>query len=166
MRTLPILILALTTACAAAPRAAGADQPGRYAMSPAEGGGFVRLDTQTGAMTLCRPERSELTCKPVSGDDTAQRQELDRLRSENKALTAEIRRLEELLLPPERGGGSGNSNRGSESRPPASEGTKPPGFPIPTEQDIDRAMDVLSRMWKRFQERMKEFEPKDQGTPL
>lgn len=166
MRTLPIaLALALTAAFAPAPRLAFADQPGRYSMSPAEGGGFVRLDTQTGAMTLCRSERNELTCKPASGDDIAQRQELDRLRGENKALAAEVRRLEELLLPPVGAGGTG-ANKGGDGKPPATEGNKPPGFSIPTEQDIDRAMDVLSRMWKRFQERMKEFEPKHQGTPL
>lgn len=157
MRTLPILVLGLATAFAATSGFAAGEQQGRYTMSPAEGGGIVRLDTQTGALTLCRPERGELACKPVAGDDTAQRQELERLRTEHQALKAEIRRLEELLLPPE---------RGSESKPPSNEGAKPPGVPLPTEQDIDRAMDYLGRMWKRFQERVKEFEPKDRGTPL
>lgn len=157
MRTLPILILGLATVLAPALSFAAGEQPGRYAMSSVEGGGVIRLDTQTGAMALCRHERGELACKPAATDDTAQRQELERLRAENQALKTEVRRLEELLLPPERGSGG---------KPPATGDTKPPGMPLPTEQDIDRAVDYLGRMWKRFQERMKEFEPRDKSTPL
>lgn len=159
MRTLRSTFMALAALGIGALGAhAAGEQPGRFTLSPADGGAFIRLDTQTGAMALCRQERSEWSCKPMSGDDTAQRQEMDRLRTENQSLKAEIRRLEELVLPPERGAGT---------RPPASEGGKPPGgLQLPTEEEFDRALSYLDRMWKRFQERMRELEPKDKGTPL
>ncbi len=54
----------------------GADAPGRYAMSPTEGG-FVRLDTQTGAMALCN--------------------RIDALEKENQKLKDDIKRLEETF---------------------------------------------------------------------
>lgn len=146
------LALVVTTVAAGA-----ADRPGRFTMSPAEGGGFVRLDTETGAMTICRPERAELVCKPAVGNDLAGPDEAERLRKENLALKAEIRRLEELVLPAERGPDSKPANPGE---------AKPPVFQLPTEQDIDRAMTYLERLLKRFQERMKDLEPKDKGTPL
>lgn len=131
------------------------EPPARYTMSPAEGGGVVRLDTRTGAMTLCRPAASEWNCRAISGDNLAERQELDRLRAENQALQAEVRRLEELVLPPERNG---------TAKPPGD--TSKPGLKLPTEEDVDQALSYLERMWRRFQERMKDFEPKEKGTPL
>lgn len=132
------------------------EPPARYTMSPAEGGGVVRLDTHTGAMTLCRPEAGQWSCNAIAGDNIAERQELDRLRAENQSLKAEVRRLEDLVLPPERDGAS---------KPPG-DTTKPPGFKLPTEEDVDQALSYLERMWRRFQERMKDFEPKEKGTPL
>ncbi len=49
-------------ALAALPFAASAqDAPGRYQIAPTPSG-IVRLDTQTGAMTLCRDEGDLLTC--------------------------------------------------------------------------------------------------------
>lgn len=146
--------LALVVAAGAAD---AADRPGRFTMSPVDGGAFVRLDTETGAMSICRPERTELICRPAAGDDTANREEFERLRRENLALKAEIRRLEELLLPTE---------RGPDGKPPNPGQARPPVLQLPTEEDVDRAMGYLERLFKRFQERMKDLEPKDKGTPL
>lgn len=156
MRVGSIVVAGIAIAACGAIAWAQTEKSGRYTMSPAEGGGVVRLDTETGAMSLCRPERNDWSCKPMAGDNLAERQELDRLRAENQALKAEIRRLEDLVLPPE---------RGRQARPPV-EGAKPPVIPLPSEEDVDRAFNTLERMWKRFQERMKEFEPKEKGTPL
>lgn len=157
VRVVIAVLAGLTVISSALAAGAQTEQPGRYTLSPADGGGVVRLDTQSGAMTLCRPERNEWTCKPMQGDDSRERQELDRLRAENQALKAEVRRLEDLVLPPE---------RGTDNKPPVESSRPPMGFPLPTEEDVDRAFSTLERMWKRFQERMKDLEPKDKGTPL
>lgn len=149
MRSALVSAICALVFLAASPVVRAADAPGRFTMSPAEGGGFVRLDTQTGAMALCKPDRSDWICKPMTGDDSAQRQEIERLTAENSTLKAEVRRLEELLLPAD------------------GKGTRPQGgVQLPTEQDVDKAFDYLQGLLKRFQDRMRQFEDKPKGTPL
>ena len=77
--------------------AAVAQEPkGRFSMSPVDGG-FVRLDTETGAMSHCTRVDERWTCEAMgdaSGDATKQ---LDRLKKENEELRAEIKRLDDML---------------------------------------------------------------------
>jgi hypothetical protein len=152
-----VILAALVGICTAVAAHAAGETAGRFTMSPAEGGGFVRLDTLTGAMALCRPEKGDWSCKPMAGHDVNQRQELDRLTAENQALKAEVRRLEELLLP---------SDRGAGAKPPSGETEHAPGtLQLPSEQDVDRAFNYLEGILKRFRERMRDFD-KDKGVPL
>jgi hypothetical protein len=134
--------------------------PGRYTMTPADGG-FVRLDTETGAMALCAKKDSQWACEPMPDSQAAQRRDIERLEAENKALKDEVRRMEEML-------GLGDPKPGDGG---AKKAERPKGGPgLPSEEDVDKAFDYVTRMLKKFQEKMRELEggggPGKGGTPL
>jgi hypothetical protein len=134
-------VIALAMLIGAAP---DADQAGgRYRMTPAEGGAFLRLDTQTGAMSVCQRKDGRWTCEAVPDERRALETEIDRLKSE-------VKRLEELLALPDPGTPDGK--RAQRSGPKLS---------LPSEEDIDRAMDYAQRMMRKFKERMREFRDSD-----
>ena len=124
------------------------DAPGRYTMQPVEGG-FLRLDTQTGAVAMCRPgPAGAVNCVPSEREpDIAT--EVQRLRAENTELKARVRQLEQAAAP----------------------GTVPPHdekLQLPTEQEVDQALDYVERMYKKFRDRLRNLDsgaPKS-GTPL
>lgn len=123
------------------------EAPGRYTMQPVEGG-FLRLDTQTGAVAMCRPGASGVACQP-SQDDAGLAKEIARLQAENIGLKAEIRRLEEIAGP-------------------AAVPKKDEKLQLPTEQEVDQALDYVERMYKKFRDRLQNLDsgaPKP-GTPL
>ena len=133
--------IALALLVGAAP---DADQAGgRYRMTPAEGGAFLRLDTQTGAMSVCQRKDGRWACEAVPDERRALETEIDRLKSE-------VKRLEELLALPDPGTPDGK--RAQRSGPKLS---------LPSEEDIDRAMDYAQRMMRKFKERMREFRDSD-----
>ena len=133
--------IALAMLIGAAP---DADQAGgRYRMTPAEGGAFLRLDTQTGAMSVCQRKDGRWACEAVPDERRALETEIDRLKSE-------VKRLEELLALPDPGTPDGK--RAQRSGPKLS---------LPSEEDIDRAMDYAQRMMRKFKERMREFRDSD-----
>lgn len=139
--------MALALAGVGAVSVSGQERQGRYTMSPVDNG-FVRLDTETGAMALCGRRDSKWVCEPMDDEAQALRSELDRLRAENKRLQALA------AVPPSTDGGL------NADRPPRE-------LELPSEQDIDKAFDYVERMFRKFRERIKEFdkdEPK--GTPL
>jgi hypothetical protein len=133
--------IALVLLVGAAP---DADQAGgRYRMTPAEGGAFPRLDTQTGAMSVCQRKDGRWACEAVPDERRALETEIDRLKSE-------VKRLEELLALPDPGTPDGK--RAQRSGPKLS---------LPSEEDLDRAMDYAQRMMRKFKERMREFRDSD-----
>jgi hypothetical protein len=144
------LIIGLAGVALAAPPG-GEEKPGRFTMQPADGG-FLRLDTATGDVSLCARIASSFECKPVK-DDRDLQAEVGRLADENKQLKAEIKRLEETIAL--------NGNLG---RPK-------PKLELPSEQDVDQALSYLERMFKKFRDKLKEFDSPDspspgKGTPL
>ncbi len=129
---------------------AAADTPGRYSMSPTDGG-FVRLDTQTGAMALCASKDAAWSCTDMPESADATRKRIEELEKQNRALKDEVSRLEDAAV------GLG---------PPGSE--PPKQFAMPDEKDVDKAFDYIESMIKKFRERVKKLEEKDgsEGTPL
>jgi len=141
--------LALTATSLAAPPAATPEPPGRFTMQPTDGG-FLRLDTVTGDVALCARAGGSFECKPVKDDRDMQR-EIARLADENKELKTEIKRLEEML-----GLGDGTARKPT------------PKLELPSEEDVDKALGYLERMFKKFRDKMKEFDGSGggKGTPL
>jgi hypothetical protein len=146
-----ILLPAVVMLGLGAQAASGQDRPGRFTMAPIDGG-FARLDTETGAMSLCTAQNGQWSCEPMGDSATSWRQKIERLESENAALKAEIERLEKNLAPGE--------PRKHAERPQRQ-------FELPSEEDVDRAFDYAERLFRKFRERLKQFQAEERkGTPL
>ncbi len=102
---------------------ARADEPGRYTMQPIEGG-FLRLDTETGAVSVCKGENGDWACRPAADERSDLEEDNARLRAENEVLRAQI---EDMGATPE----------------------------VPTDEDIDAAMDTFEKVAERFGNIMK-----------
>jgi hypothetical protein len=151
-----LLASAMLVGIATLPAAAqmrDAPMPGRFTMQPVDGG-FLRLDTQTGAVAMCRPSAGgTVTCQNAEGEQSTLAAEVARLRAENVALRAEVKRLEAIA-------GVGR---------PTGPSTEPPGekFQLPSEQDVDQALDYVERMYKKFRDRLQNLDRNTKpGTPL
>lgn len=146
----PLRIAApLLAAATFAGSALAAEPSGRFRMSPVDGG-FVRLDTETGAMALCTGKDQAWTCAAMADDQANLQRRIETLEAENKELREENRRLEEVL-------GLGEPKPGDPGKPPA----PPPSagvFQLPSEQDIDKGFDYIEKMLKKFRDRMKKLE--------
>jgi len=110
MRTLTRQVLFLAAYVGFAGPLAAQDKPGRYTMTPTDGG-FVRLDTETGAVSFCSRKDTQWFCEPAN--DIARNQ--------------------------------------------AAQAAKPQ-VQLPSEQEIDRAIDELERLFKKYRERLREFD--------
>ncbi len=136
-----IAILALGLLVGAAPE--GEEQrPGRYVMTPTEGG-FLRLDSQTGAVSLCQRNDGKYSCEAVPDDRRALESEIDRLATENKDLKGAVKQLEEMLAQPD---------------PERRADRRGPRLQLPSEEDVDRAMTYIQRMMRKFKEKLRELE--------
>lgn len=152
--TVSLLLLVAGTSIAAAQ-----DRPGRFTMSPVEGG-FARLDTETGAMSICKAQPKDVNaatpwlCQPM-GDAAADVQAQTRkLEAENKDLRAEIKRMEDLL------GLNGDKPKSEERH-----AGHPPGLNLPSEAEVDRALSYMERMIKKFQDSMRRLEKGSEDGP-
>ena len=164
-------IIAIVLLGTAAPAATDppAETPARFAMSPAEGGGFVRLDTHTGQMSMCNRRDGAWLCTDMPDQGRGLAEEVERLRAQNKDLKADIRRMEDIMVGDGRGSGAGGSGAGSTpGRPDAERRAEGPAgkFGLPSEQDVDQALSYMERMFRKFRDKLKEFESDGRGTPL
>jgi exonuclease VII small subunit len=130
------LALPLTLSLLLAAGAASAEGEGRYRMEKTEGG-FVRLDTATGEISICREKDGQITCRMAADERAAFEKELD-------LLTARVEALENAAGTP-------------------LTGVKPR---LPTDEEIDRTMSVMERMMQRFMGIVKNLEDgKEETSP-
>ncbi len=141
-----------------------AEDPGRYSMSPADGG-VIRLDRETGAMAFCSGKDGAWSCKDMPQTESALKKRVDELEGEKRAREAE-KQLRE---------GSPSANPSAKApatgEPPSANAVpSPPGdLPIPNEQDVDKLFDYVEGMMKKFKERIDRLEKeakKEPETPL
>lgn len=121
----------------AAAQAPAPERQGRFSMQPVEGG-FLRLDTQTGEVSQCTKKPDGFACLPVR-DDKSISAEIERLKTENQALKDDIKRLQDLVTSE----GKNDDNRVNK---------------LPSEKDVDQALDYVERMYKKFRDRIKQFD--------
>jgi len=129
----PTLALAQDKPQAAAPSAAG-----RFTLQKVEGG-VVRMDNETGEMSLCHADGQSLACKPATDD--------------GKRLQARIDDLEKRVATLESEAKGGNLLSKA----------------LPTDKDLDQAMNVFERLVRRVfgmaNDLNREFQsqPKEEG---
>jgi len=70
-------------------QAPAVSEPGRYAMTPTEGG-FLRLDTQSGVVSFCTVENGISLCRASADEKAAFEAEISRLRRENAELKSGV----------------------------------------------------------------------------
>jgi hypothetical protein len=125
-RSLPIA-LALLAGLLAAP--AVGEEAGRYVLKDVEGG-YLRLDTRTGALSHCRPRERQWLCESVADDRKVLQDEIAALESENAKLKERIAELESQ-----------------------------PRLKLPSQQDLDRAMSLFERLMKRLMDFARNLDP-------
>ena len=141
----PLLIsaLALALLVGAAPDPQAASD--RYKMLPTDGGA-LRLDTQTGAVSICQRKAGAWSCSGIAEDSKALQAEIDRLSAENKQLQSAVRRLEELIGLPDPDAKGPRVGRGSSK------------FQLPSEEEVDRAMTYMQRMMRLFKQKWRDLD--------
>jgi hypothetical protein len=144
---------AVLTVMVATPVWAAGDEPGRYTMSPTDGG-VIRLDRQTGAMAFCTGSAGDWTCKDMPENESALKRRVEELEGEKRALEAEKQLRGAPPVPP------GDESRSAEAVP------APPGdLPMPNEPDVDKLFDYVEGMVKKFKERIDRLEREAQKEP-
>ncbi|MGL4241584.1 MAG: hypothetical protein ACRCTI_10780 [Beijerinckiaceae bacterium] len=93
----------------------------RFTFQPVDGG-MMRLDTETGHVSLCTKSGDSYACRSVADDRAAMQEEIDRLKRDNEALR--------------RGGVKPQEQTGK--------------LQLPSEEDIDKAMGLFERMMRRM----------------
>jgi hypothetical protein len=115
-----------------------AAQEGRYQLKEAGAGRFVRLDSQTGTVSVCSQQGETWTCKAMSDDRAELRDEIARLRDENRALTE---RLDTMV------------NKAPKT-----------ALELPSEADLDRIVALFEKYFERFLAFIQKLErAQDQG---
>ncbi|MDX2258978.1 MAG: hypothetical protein NW205_08685 [Hyphomicrobiaceae bacterium] len=137
--------LAIGIATAAGPEVAPSPPgaAGRYTMSPVEGG-FLRLDTVTGAVSMCAKSGSGWACEPLPDNARQMTDEVDRLKSENDKLKDDLRRMEDEFV-----------GAAPKDGLPGPRGV--PNVQLPSEKDVDQAVDYLEGLIRKFRERFENF---------
>ena len=136
--TSPSTLLAIVTVAAAGLAgigiAAAQSMPdtenGRYALSQASDG-VIRLDTRTGTVSTCNKDAAGWACHIVPDERAAMDAEIGRLQAENAKLKAQVASGDQTAK------ADGDKRNKIE-------------IPLPSDQDMDRAMSFLERAWRRL----------------
>ncbi|MCB1510771.1 MAG: hypothetical protein KDJ36_07690 [Hyphomicrobiaceae bacterium] len=136
------------------------DAPGRFTLHKTDDG-FIRLDTQSGETSLCRKVEKTWSCTPMDDGAARLRKRIAELEQQNSALSREVRILRDdfTTLERHREGGGGQNRDGRPNRDNRDD--RPGGryqFRLPSEQEVDRALDYFESMLKKFQDRLKRLE--------
>ena len=134
MRPQHVLIPAALVSLVAA--SAYSEETDRYRLEKSDNG-YVRMDTQTGAMSICEEHSGQLVCKMAADERAAFQDEIDRLENSVKALDQRVVTLENSL-----------SARFEST--------------LPSEEDFNKTMSYMERFLRGFMGIVKDME-KDSG---
>jgi hypothetical protein len=144
LMTRSVIILAVVCA-ALAPGAQAQPAPdtenGRYTFSQVADG-MLRLDTRSGAVSICAKKDSGWACNTVPDERQALENEIARLQRENGALKKDML-ARGLSLP-----------GGVASAPADRQRELNLKVPLPSDAEIDRVMSVFEKMWRRLVDMM------------
>jgi len=138
--TRSVIILAaafMALAPAAQAQPAPDTENGRYTFS-AVADGMLRLDTRTGAVSICARKDTGWACTSVPDERQALESEIARLQRENGSLKKEML-ARGLPLP-----------GGVASAPSSPQRELNLKVPLPSDAEIDRVMSAFEKMWRRL----------------
>jgi flagellar motility protein MotE (MotC chaperone) len=101
--------------------------------------GYVRMDTQTGAMSICEEKEGQLVCRVAADERSAFQDEIDRLQDKVKGLDERVSKLENSL------------SQKLESS-------------LPSEEDFNKTMSYMERFLRSFMGIVKDME-KEEPAP-
>jgi hypothetical protein len=130
---------------------------GRYTLSPVADG-VIRLDTRTGAVSICSSSGAGWACYSVPDERAALDAEIGRLQADNENSRAELEKLKAELaareptvtgkidepLP--------KTDSLKKAEPKVAEGERKIEIPLPSDRDMDRVMSFLEQAWRRLVE--------------
>lgn len=163
MSTRPVLMAIITGATLyLVASSLPADAAGRFSMTPTEDG-MLRLDTQTGAVSMCRKTGTSWKCSPVAGGEAMNSNKWRSGSSHGREtgngritdLERQISRLQRQL----------DAKRNSFSSAPRER------LELPSEEEVEKVVGFVERMIRRFGglvEELKKQRPENNnnGTPL
>ena len=132
-------------------------EKGRYALSPVADG-VIRLDTRTGAVSICTDAGTGWACYAVPDERAALDAEIGRLQADNERSKTELEKLKAELaareptvtgkieepLP--------KTDSLKKGEPKVAEGERKIEIPLPSDRDMDRMMSFLEQAWRRLVE--------------
>jgi len=139
-----ISYLAIIGGLLALPASANAEA-GRYSMTPTKDG-ILRLDTRTGAVSLCSRSTGKWKCEGIEGENRSLEEQVKRLEDENERLRSQLDAAK--LAPAPRDDGK---------------------LEIPSQEDVDKAMDFMEKLLNRFKgmvEHLNKDKKEEDGVPL
>jgi hypothetical protein len=135
--------------CAAAQSTPDSEN-GRYALSPVADG-VIRLDTRTGAVSICSNSGAGWACYTVPDERAALDTEIGRLQAENEKLKTELATRDPVV--------TGKTDEAlpktdslKKAEPKVAEGERRIEIPLPSDRDMDRVMSFLEQAWRRLVE--------------
>jgi hypothetical protein len=121
---------------------------GRYVISPAANG-VIRLDTRTGAVSVCTDTGTGWACYAVPDERAALDAEIGRLQADNEKLKTQLAERESTVtgkidepLP--------KADTLKKPEPKVTEGERKIEIPLPSDRDMDRVMSFLEQAWRRL----------------
>jgi hypothetical protein len=153
-KTILTLTTILLVGLAATASQAG-DTAGRFSLTPL-GEAFLRLDSATGAMSMCAAKEGSFVCEAVADDALALKHEIDRLSEENEAMRLKLLALEAAL-----GAAKAEKTEKTEKDAPA----PAPAIKVP-ELDLDKVAELASRILKRFEDMLRALKQEEAAKEL
>ncbi|MER8581680.1 hypothetical protein NKG95_23820 [Mesorhizobium sp. M1423] len=136
MRLKHVLIPAALVSLVAA--SAFSEEADRYRLEKSANG-YVRMDTQTGTMSLCEERSGQLVCKTAADERAAFQDQVDRLQNSVKALDERVAKLENSLAA-------------------RFEST------LPSEEDFNKTMGYMERFLRSFMDIVKDMDKDEDGA--
>ncbi|WP_439407127.1 hypothetical protein ACNJX9_37515 [Bradyrhizobium sp. DASA03076] len=142
-----IVVVTAVSGSLVAAQSAPDGENGRYTMTPIPEG-VLRLDTRTGTVSTCSKNGAGWACYAVPDERSALDAEIGRLQAEVEKLKGQVAagptvsgKIDEALP---------KSDPLQKAEPKVAEGERKLEIPLPSDQDLDRAMSFLERAWRRL----------------
>jgi len=124
----------------------------RFSFAPADGG-YLRLDSLSGQVSMCSQRTAGWACQLVPDDRTALDAEIARLQTEIERLKSEIAKADT---------GKADAGKAEPPRPQAElaprSGKDESSLRFPTREEMERARAAIERSWRHLVEMIYDFQ--------